>query len=183
MMGAALTSLELQRALISLGLVAEHELGKLAEAQIPRFIFTSGFSTADRVTNVSGRGIGMDVVRANIGSIGGTIDVSSSRGRGTVFTIKIPLTLAIVSAFIVGVAGSSLRYSAASGDRAGARAQQSELSIEHIKDSTAAAASGRAAAARRRCEASARDHTTEPEPRRSAFIIVMQDRHADLRTA
>src|SRR2546428_7522153 len=73
---------------VLLGLVAEHELGKLTETQIQRFIFTSGFSTAERVTNVSGRGIGMDVVRANIDSIGGSNDVSSVRGCRTAFTIK-----------------------------------------------------------------------------------------------
>jgi len=73
--------------------------------QIQKFIFMPGFSTADRVTTISGRGIGMDVVRANIDQIGGTIDVKSDHGRGTRFLIKIPLTLAIVSALIVETAG------------------------------------------------------------------------------
>jgi len=86
---------------MTLGLASEDEIDKMTEAQVQRFIFAPGFSTADRVTNVSGRGIGMDVVRANIDQIGGTIDVKSVSGRGTTFTIKIPLTLAIVSALIV----------------------------------------------------------------------------------
>jgi two-component system chemotaxis sensor kinase CheA len=90
---------------VSLGLVSETECRSLTESQIQRFIFAPGFSTADMITSISGRGIGMDVVRANIDKIGGTIDVSSSRGGGTLFTIKIPLTLAIVSAVIVEAGG------------------------------------------------------------------------------
>ncbi|MFJ5369382.1 chemotaxis protein CheA, partial [Bosea sp. CER48] len=93
---------------ISNGLVTEAEVEKLSDAQISRFIFQPGFSTADSVTAVSGRGVGMDVVKANVDSIGGMIDISSRPGLGTAITIKIPLTLAIISALIV-VAGSD-RY-------------------------------------------------------------------------
>src|SRR5262249_57756640 len=78
---------------------------KMSDAQIFKFIFAPGFRTGRGVTSVAGRGVGMDVVRANIDQIGGTIDVKSVFGRGTSFTIKIPLTLAIVSALIVDVAG------------------------------------------------------------------------------
>ena len=77
----------------------------MSEAQIHKFIFTPGFSTAAKVTSVSGRGVGMDVVRNNIDQIGGTIDVSSIQGEGLSFTIKIPLTLAIISALIVEAGG------------------------------------------------------------------------------
>jgi two-component system chemotaxis sensor kinase CheA len=90
---------------VALGLASDDELDKMTEAQVQRFIFAPGFSTVDKVTSVSGRGIGMDVVRANIDQIGGTIDVKSVGGRGTTFTIKIPLTLAIVSALIVEAGG------------------------------------------------------------------------------
>ncbi|WP_306225168.1 chemotaxis protein CheW [Bosea beijingensis] len=90
------------------GLASEAELDKLSDAQISRFIFHPGFSTADSVTAVSGRGVGMDVVKANVDSIGGTVDVASRPGLGTTITIKIPLTLAIISALIV-VAGED-RY-------------------------------------------------------------------------
>ena len=72
-----------------------------------RFIFRAGFSTAAAVTAVSGRGVGMDVVKTNIERIGGTIDLKSVAGQGTTFTIKIPLTLAIVSALIVEAAASA----------------------------------------------------------------------------
>ena len=93
---------------IAKGLATEAELDKLSDAQIGRFIFHPGFSTADNVTAVSGRGVGMDVVKANVDSIGGTVDVASRPGLGTTITIKIPLTLAIISALIV-VAGED-RY-------------------------------------------------------------------------
>ena len=93
---------------IANGLASEAELERLSDGQIGRFIFHPGFSTADSVTAVSGRGVGMDVVKANVDSIGGTVDVASRPGLGTTITIKIPLTLAIISALIV-VAGED-RY-------------------------------------------------------------------------
>src|SRR5215207_4878691 len=73
----------------------------MSDAQVAKFIFHPGFSTAAKVTSVSGRGVGMDVVKTNIELIGGTVDIRSEQGRGTTFTIKIPLTLAIVAALIV----------------------------------------------------------------------------------
>ena len=91
--------------IIENGLATPEELAKMSEAQIHKFIFNAGLSTAAKVTNVSGRGVGMDVVRTNIEIIGGTVDVRSERGKGSVFTIKIPLTLAIVSALIVEASG------------------------------------------------------------------------------
>ena len=90
------------------GIVTEGELARMSEAQVQRFIFHAGLSTAQKVTNVSGRGVGMDVVRSNIELIGGSIDLKSREGHGTTFTIKIPLTMAIISALIVGV--SDMRF-------------------------------------------------------------------------
>jgi two-component system chemotaxis sensor kinase CheA len=86
---------------ITNGLATEAAIAGMSEQQILQFIFRPGFSTAEKVTSVSGRGVGMDVVRTNIERIGGTIELSSVAGRGTTFLIKIPLTLAIVSALIV----------------------------------------------------------------------------------
>ena len=83
------------------GLGGEAEISAMTDAQAMRFIFAPGFSTAAKVTAVSGRGVGMDVVRTNIERIGGAIDLRSEKGKGSAFTIKIPLTLAIVSALIV----------------------------------------------------------------------------------
>ena len=83
------------------GLATEAELAAMTDSQIQRFIFRAGFSTAATVSAVSGRGVGMDVVKTNIEKIGGTIELKSTQGQGTTFTVKIPLTLAIVSALIV----------------------------------------------------------------------------------
>jgi two-component system chemotaxis sensor kinase CheA len=87
------------------GLTTEAELAQMSEHDVLRFIFRPGFSTAQQITSVSGRGVGMDVVKTNIERIGGTIELRSKEGRGTTFTIKIPLTLAIVSALIVQAGG------------------------------------------------------------------------------
>ncbi|MCU1492407.1 MAG: cheA 2 [Acidimicrobiaceae bacterium] len=84
------------------GLVSQAALDAMSEREIVDMIFTAGFSTADTVTNVSGRGVGMDVVRTNVERIGGTIDLTSAPGAGTTFRIKIPLTLAIIPALLVG---------------------------------------------------------------------------------
>ena len=90
---------------LALGFATAAELAAMSEAEIIRFIFRAGFSTAQEVTAVSGRGVGMDVVKTNIERIGGAIDVRSEAGRGTSFTIKIPLTLAIVAALVVQAGG------------------------------------------------------------------------------
>ncbi len=87
------------------GITTEADLEKMTDAQIHKFIFAAGFSTAQEVTAVSGRGVGMDVVRNNIELIGGTVDLKSTAGKGSTFIIKIPLTLAIVSTLIVESCG------------------------------------------------------------------------------
>lgn len=87
--------------IVANGLATEAELEGYSDHQIQQFIFKAGFSTAEKVTNVSGRGVGMDVVRTNIEKIGGQIELRSEEGKGSTFVIKIPLTLAIVSALIV----------------------------------------------------------------------------------
>jgi two-component system chemotaxis sensor kinase CheA len=86
---------------LALGIATEAELDVMSDQAIQQFIMRAGFSTAANVTSVSGRGVGMDVVKTNIEKIGGTIELKSVQGRGTTFIIKIPLTLAIVSALIV----------------------------------------------------------------------------------
>ncbi len=99
--GRGLDTNRIKAKVLAQGLVSEADIEKLSEAQIHKFIFAPGFSTATNVTSVSGRGVGMDVVRTNIDQIGGAIDVKSVAGVGLSFTIKIPLTLAIVAALIV----------------------------------------------------------------------------------
>jgi two-component system, chemotaxis family, sensor kinase CheA len=103
--GAGLNSDRIKEKVLKNGLATENELEALNDQQIHHFIFRPGFSTATEVTAVSGRGVGMDVVRTNIEMIGGTIELNSEEGKGTTFTIKIPLTLAIVSALIIECAG------------------------------------------------------------------------------
>jgi two-component system chemotaxis sensor kinase CheA len=85
---------------VSNGLATPEQIAQMTDQQIMQFIFRAGFSTAEKVTSVSGRGVGMDVVRTNIEKIGGTIELSSAVGKGSKFNIKIPLTLAIVSVLI-----------------------------------------------------------------------------------
>lgn len=79
----------------------------LSDQEIINLIWEPGFSTAEKVTNLSGRGVGMDVVRRNIQSLRGSAEVSSVEGHGTTFTIRLPLTLAIIDGFLVGVGKSA----------------------------------------------------------------------------
>lgn len=87
------------------GLATEHDLRSMSNEEIYRYIFEPGFSTAQVVSNVSGRGVGMDVVRSNIEAIGGSVSLSSAPGKGSRFSLRIPLTLAIAPALIIEVAG------------------------------------------------------------------------------
>ena len=86
---------------VSRGLVREGEV--LTDREIFAMIFEPGFSTAAQVTDVSGRGVGMDVVRRNIEELRGTVDISSEPGHGSVFSIKLPLTLAIIEGMVIMV--------------------------------------------------------------------------------
>ena len=83
------------------GIITQEQLGKMSERDIQALIFAPGFSTASEVSSLSGRGVGMDVVRTNIERIGGVVDLSSYVGKGTTIRLKIPLTLAIVPALLV----------------------------------------------------------------------------------
>ena len=132
--GRGLDTERIRAKAIALGLASDAEIDKMTDAQVQRFIFAPGFSTVDKVTNVSGRGVGMDVVRANMDQIGGTIDVKSVRGRGTTFTIKIPLTLAIISALIVEAAGDRFAIPQLAVLELVRVRSNSEHRIERIKD-------------------------------------------------
>jgi two-component system chemotaxis sensor kinase CheA len=103
--GRGLPTAKLRRKAIQLGLCSADEADAISDDGIHRLIFHAGLSTADSVTSVSGRGVGMDVVRSNIEKSGGTIVLSSAEGHGTRITIRIPLTLTIISALIVGAGG------------------------------------------------------------------------------
>jgi two-component system, chemotaxis family, sensor kinase CheA len=99
--GRGINTAKVKEKILANGLASEADVESYSDQQIQQFIFKAGFSTAEKVTNVSGRGVGMDVVRTNIEKIGGQIELRSEEGKGSTFIIKIPLTLAIVSALIV----------------------------------------------------------------------------------
>lgn len=101
--GAGLNTEKIRKKAIEKGLISNDDT--LTDQQINDMIFHAGFSTADVVTDVSGRGVGMDVVRNNIEDIGGRVDVQSERGKGSTFQITLPLTLAILDGQLIQVAG------------------------------------------------------------------------------
>jgi two-component system chemotaxis sensor kinase CheA len=103
--GAGLDCEKLRKKALQKGLITPDQAARMGEREITNLIFLAGFSTAERVTNVSGRGVGMDVVKTNIERIGGTVDVQSKAGHGSTVRMKIPLTLAIIPALIVTTAG------------------------------------------------------------------------------
>jgi len=100
--GAGLNLDAIRDKAIAVGLVGTEEATEMSDRDIAQLIFAPGLSTAKTVSNVSGRGVGMDVVRTNIEKIGGSIDILSTARKGTTITVRIPLTLAIVPALIVG---------------------------------------------------------------------------------
>ena len=103
--GRGLDARTIRAKAIENGLATQAEVDRLSDPDIYKFIFRPGFSTAQAISGVSGRGVGMDVVRNNIELIGGTVELKSSSTSGTTFTIKIPLTLAIMAALIVEASG------------------------------------------------------------------------------
>ncbi len=92
---------------IERGLVAPEQAAAMLDAEVWALIFEPGFSTAEAVTDLSGRGVGMDVVRSNVEAIRGSIDIRSNAGQGTEIRLRLPLTLAIIDGFLVQSAGRS----------------------------------------------------------------------------
>lgn len=103
--GAGLHVERIRQKAIDRGLVSAQQAVRMSDRDITNMIFLPGFSTAEKVTKVSGRGVGMDVVKTNIEKIGGTVDVQSLAGKGTTVRVKIPLTLAIIPALMVTSGG------------------------------------------------------------------------------
>jgi two-component system chemotaxis sensor kinase CheA len=99
--GGGINVARVKQKAIEKGLVTAEAAARLADRDVFHMIFLPGFSTAEKVTNVSGRGVGMDVVKTNIEKIGGSVDIFSEPGQGTTLKIKIPLTLAIIPALII----------------------------------------------------------------------------------
>jgi len=99
--GAGIAVEKIRQKAIERGLITPQRAAHLAERELLQLIFLPGFSTATAVTNVSGRGVGMDVVRTNVEKIGGKVEIDSRAGKGTTLRMRIPLTLAIIPALIV----------------------------------------------------------------------------------
>ena len=119
---------------IANGLATEEQLAGMTDQQICQFVFRPGFSTAKEVTAVSGRGVGMDVVRSNIEKIGGNVELTSTAGQGSCFTIKIPLTLAIVPALIVESSGMRFAIPQIAVQELVRLAGDDDRRIEHVED-------------------------------------------------
>jgi two-component system, chemotaxis family, sensor kinase CheA len=103
--GAGLDHEKIRNKALQKGLITADQAARMTEREIAHLIFQPGLSTAAKITNVSGRGVGMDVVKTNIEKIGGTVDVQSKPGLGSTVRMKIPLTLAIIPALIVTTGG------------------------------------------------------------------------------
>jgi two-component system chemotaxis sensor kinase CheA len=103
--GAGLNVERIRKKAVERGVISPEQAARMPEREVFNLIFLPGFSTAEKVTNVSGRGVGMDVVKTNVEKIGGTVDVQSTLGRGTTVRVKIPLTLAIIPALVVTCGG------------------------------------------------------------------------------
>jgi two-component system chemotaxis sensor kinase CheA len=99
--GAGLDRARIARKAVAMGLATES--ARLSDEDVARIVFEPGFSTAERVTELSGRGVGMDVVRRNVEALRGSVAIESEQGRGTTVTIRVPLTLAIIQGFKVGI--------------------------------------------------------------------------------
>ena len=132
--GRGLNIARIKAKVLEKGLATEAQLAARSDADICNYIFAPGFSTAAAVTSISGRGVGMDVVRSNIEQIGGTVDLKSEPGAGTIFTIKIPLTLAIVSALIVEASGERFAIPQLAVLELVSAGNNGEHRIESIKD-------------------------------------------------
>lgn len=103
--GAGIPVEKVKAKAIGLGLVSQHEVDNMSEREVLNLIFYPGFSTAEQITDVSGRGVGMDVVKTNIEKLGGIIEIYTVVGKGTTFRLNLPLTLAIIPSLIVEVVG------------------------------------------------------------------------------
>ena len=94
---------QVRRKAVSKGLIGEDESRRLTDRQLVQYIWHPGLSTAETVTDISGRGVGMDIVKSRIENLNGTVDVRVEPGRGTTFTIRLPLTLAIMSVLLARI--------------------------------------------------------------------------------
>lgn len=105
--GAGISREKVLQKAIDRGIVSAEEAAHLTDQQVYGLIFSPGFSTADRISDISGRGVGLDVVKSTIQSLGGTVTVDSQPGKGSLFSIQLPLTLSIISVLLVQIAAET----------------------------------------------------------------------------
>lgn len=103
--GGGLNTEKIRERALQRGLISRERAQSMSEQDVHRLIFAPGFSTADTITNLSGRGVGMDVVKSSVEKIGGHVDISSHSGEGSSIRLKIPLTLAIIPALLLSCSG------------------------------------------------------------------------------
>ncbi len=106
--GAGLNFERIKQKALAQNLVTPERIATMSERELSQLIFLPGFTTAEALTNISGRGVGMDVVKTNIEAVGGTVDIVSHAGEGTTLMVKLPLTLAIIPALLVESSGERL---------------------------------------------------------------------------
>lgn len=134
--GRGLDAERLKAKAVDAGLLRERDAAELSAAQAAKLIFHPGLTTAEAVTAVSGRGVGMDVVKANIEKIGGTIEVDSTPGQGARFMLRIPLTLAIIPALIVAAGGERFAVPQIAVRELVGAGSEGENRIERVHDAT-----------------------------------------------
>jgi len=105
--GAGIDPKVIRKVAVEKGFISKDEADKMSEDQLINLIFIPGFSTAKEVTETSGRGVGMDVVKTKVESLGGTVQLKTEVGKGTVVTLKLPLTVAIIKALLVEAGGQT----------------------------------------------------------------------------
>ncbi|MBV7255180.1 chemotaxis protein CheW [Pacificimonas sp. WHA3] len=137
--GCGLNLPKLKEKAVEHGVLTSAQADEASDMQLARLIFMPGMSTAKEVTQISGRGVGMDIVRANIEKIGGTIEVDTKMGEGTRFRIRIPLTLAIMPALIIGVGPEKARAHFAIPQIAVAELVRTDADSEHRVETVAGA--------------------------------------------
>jgi Histidine kinase-, DNA gyrase B-, and HSP90-like ATPase./CheW-like domain. len=101
--GEGINFQNIKKKAIEKGLISSSDADNLTDNEMINYLFMPGFSTSEKVTDISGRGVGLDVVKNKIESLGGFVDVISNSGKGTIFSIKLPLTLAIIQALLVNL--------------------------------------------------------------------------------
>jgi two-component system chemotaxis sensor kinase CheA len=134
--GSGIDVVKIRRKAIERGIISQDRAVQMSERELLQLIFVPGFSTAAAVTNVSGRGVGMDVVRTNVEKIGGKVEIDSRIGKGTTLRLRIPLTLAIIPALIVRTLGQSFALPQGSlSELVHISAEQAHKAIEWIEGS------------------------------------------------